>query len=73
MEQKAESIVFENFLKMVNKYPNRKWDWYEISDNKNFIFNQIFLRVHNVDRLLSTSPFWVLELALQRHTIHIGV
>ena len=41
MEQKAESIVYENFLKMVNKYPNKHWDWYEISYNKNFKMKMI--------------------------------
>lgn len=35
MEKQAKNIAFENYLKLVNKFPEKSWNWYAITYNPN--------------------------------------
>ena len=38
MELQAKNIVFERLIKLTEKYPDKDWDWGELSFNCNFTF-----------------------------------
>ena len=41
MELQARNIVFERLIKLTEKYPDKDWDWGDLSFNCNFTIEMI--------------------------------
>ena len=65
MEQQAKNIVMEKLIKLIEKYPNKPWNWYRISHNSNLTIEMIEKLKHSNKILLPESLLF--ELTKENH------